>query len=492
MPRSEPNTLTPVKAFLRAQDGVATVDWVIICATATAAGFIALNLGQSGLGTYSANVRNEVQAPYFETSWTQNVPIPDPEDWDPVSPITPDVEGIDPGGNLGGYFDPAGLDNRPDDDTENNGDTGGDDAGGGTGTDPGNSAGTGGTGGNGGNGGSGGTGGTPSATQSSIVVQNASFEATSHGNGGWSSGVPGWTIQTGGSGDVGDFNPSSNAMDGTTVTGDNVAYLYHGGGSSSFASMSQTFGTTYSAGSTYTFSADVGDGAYAFSDNEPYVLNIYAGTTLIGTKSGTTGDINALQTVTVTSTVDDASLNGQPIRFEIVHPSSNGGDLLVDNVRGSVSTPVGSGPQVVTTPIVGCPVPDYIAPPYTTTGNALANQSYFVDTVGGGATQIQGCAGLPGRGFFNANPAITLNLSGMTADSDFEDFEVRLDSSCDTTLLIRDAQGTWHYDDDSGPGLNSRLRLSNLAALNGQVSIWVGTFNSTPCADVEVRIRVRD
>lgn len=291
---------------------------------------------------------------------------------------------------------------------------------------------------------------------------------------------------------MGDFNPASNAIDGTTVTGDNVAYLYHGGGSSSFASMSQTFGTTYSAGSTYTFSADVGDGAYSFSGDEPYVLNIYAGDTLIGTKSGTTGNINALQTVTVTSTVNDPSLNGQAIRFEIVHPAGDGGDLLVDNVRGSVSTPVGSGPQIVTTPIVGCPVPDYIAPPYTTTGNALVNQSYIVDTQGGGQTQIQGCAGIPGRGFFNANPAITLNLSGMTADPDFEDFEVRLDSSCDTTLLIRDAQGTWHYDDDSGPGLNSRLRLSNLSALNGQVSIWVGTFGPTPCADVEVRVRVRD
>jgi hypothetical protein len=485
MPRSEPNPRSPLMSFLRAQDGVATVDWVIVCATATMAGFLALTLGQSGLGTYSANVRDEVQAPYFETSWTQNVPIPDPEDWDPMAPITPQIEGIDPGGNLGGHFDPAGLDDRPEDADENNdNDDGSDDSG--YGNDP-NAPTNGGSGGTGGGGG-----GTPATTQSNIVIENASFEATGHGNGGWSSGVPGWTIQKGGSGDVGDFNPTSNALDGSTVTGNNVAYLYHGGGSSSFASMSQTFSTTYNAGSTYTFSADIGDGAYAFSGNEPYVVNIYAGNTLIGTTSGTTGDINALQTVTVTSTVNDTSLNGQAIRFEIMHPSSDGGDLLVDNVRGSVSTPVGSGPQVVTTPIIGCPVPDYIAPPHTTTGNTLADQAYFVDTAGGGQTQIQGCAGLPGRGFFNANPAITLNLSDMASNPDFRDFEVRLDSSCDTTLLIRDAQGNWHYDDDSGPGLNSRLRLSNLADLNGQVSIWVGTFGSTPCADVEVRVRVRE
>lgn len=484
----QPNILRPLSRFLRAEQGVATVDWVIICATATAAAIIAVNLGQAGLGQYSADVRDEVQSPYFDTSWTQNVALPDPETWDPVAPIMPQVEGIDPGGDMGGHFDPAGLDERPEDEGQGNGNGGAGDPGGGTDPNGGGPGGNGGTGGNGGNGG----GGSPTATQSSIIVQNASFEASNHGNGGWSSGVPGWNIQLGGSGDVGDFNPTSNTLDGATITGDNIAYLYHEGGPSSFASMSQTFSTTYSAGSTYTFSADIGDGAYAFSGDEPYVLNIYAGTTLIGTRSGTTGNINALQTVTVTSTVNDPSLNGQSIRFEIMHPASDGGDLLVDNVRGSVSTPVGSGPQVVTTPITGCPVPDYIAPPYTTTGNALANQAYFVDTTGGGQTQIQGCAGLPGRGFFNANPAITLNLSGMAANPDFRDFEVRLDSSCDTTLLIRDAQGNWHYDDDSGPSLNSRLRLGNLAALNGQVSIWVGTFGATPCADVEVRMRVRE
>ena len=62
----------------------------------------------------------------------------------------------------------------------------------------------------------------------------------------------------------------------------------------------------------------------------------------------------------------------------------------------------------------------------------------------------------------------------------------------DTTLLVNTPSTTWYFDDDSGPGLNSRLRISNLAALNGQVSIWVGTYGSDTCDDVDVRIRVRD
>lgn len=470
-----------VRDFLRRQDGVATVDWVIICAGATGAALVLLNLGQDGLSQYSGDVRDEVQSPYFDTSWTVNVPIPPQDTWGSGTPITPNYEDISLGGDLGGHFDPPTTDNRPEDQEE--------DPDGGEGTDdpPPNGGQQ-----NGGNSGQGGGGTAPQTSQSNFNVLNASFEQTNHGEGAWSAGVPGWTISKGGSGDVGDFNPNFNAINGATVTGNNVAYLFHNGGSTSFAAMSQSFNTTYQAGATYAFSADIGDGAYAFSGNLPYVMNIYAGNTIIGTRSGTTGDINALQTQTVTSTVNDASLNGQQIRFEIVHPPGGGGDLLVDNVRGTITTPLGSGPQVTTTPIAGCPSPNYIAPPTTTTGQALANQTNISSHTAGGATNVANCAGIPGRGFFNANPSITLNLSGMTADSDFEDFEVELSSNCDTTLLIRDAQGNWHFDDDSGPGLNSRLRLRNLAALNGQVSIWVGTFGSAACSNVEVRIRVRD
>lgn len=473
-------------SFWRWQGGAATVDWVIVCAGATAAAVIALEIGQQALTDYSADVRDEVQSPYFDTSWTRDIEIPPQDQWTDTAPITPILESVNTGGGgLGGHFDPIDAGDRPDDtppDQTPPPETGT----GGTGA-TGGATGTG-----GGVSGGGGGGSQPTTTQTNFTIQNASFEQSVHGEGGWSSGIPGWTIATGGSGDVGDFNPSGNAINGATVTGANVAFLFHEGDGSSFAAMSQSFNTSYQAGSTYAFSADIGDGAYSFSGNVPYVMNIYAGDTLIGTRSGTTGDINALQTVTVTSTVNNPALNGQKIRVEIVHPAGSGGDLLVDNVRGTITTPVGSGPQVVTTPIVGCPTQDYIAPPVTTTGAALESQAYVVNTAAGGATQISTCAGLPGTGYFNANPAITLNLSGMTAASDFEDFEVELTSGCDTTLLIRDAQGNWHFDDDSGPGLNSRLRLRNLSALNGQVSIWVGTFGQAACSDVQVRVRVRD
>lgn len=171
----------------------------------------------------------------------------------------------------------------------------------------------------------------------SLNINNQSFEQTAHSDGQYSQGIPGWTVSVSGSGQAGDYNPTSSEINTGTVDGTDVAWIYHGGGSNSVA-ISQTLSETYTAGDTYSFSADVGDGAYSGSGDVPYQINIYAGTTLIGSTSGSTGNINALTNVTVDSTVVDPSLNGQAISIEIVQPpNGSGGELLIDNVVGTVT-----------------------------------------------------------------------------------------------------------------------------------------------------------
>ena len=50
-----------------------------------------------------------------------------------------------------------------------------------------------------------------------------------------------------------------------------------------------------------------------------------------------------------------------------------------------------------------------------------------------------------------------------------------VNSSADTTLVINDAQGGWHCDDDSGNGaLNPSVSIEN--PTSGQYDVWVGTF----------------
>lgn len=159
-----------------------------------------------------------------------------------------------------------------------------------------------------------------------IDIVNSSFEQTSHGDGNWSVGAPGW--DTTGS-EVGDFNPTSGQIDEGDIDGSNVGFLYSTGDT-----MSQTLSQEYTDGETYEFDVDLGDATYAGSVD--YTVNIYAGSTLIGTTSGSTGDIDGLQTVSVSSNgYSDASLNGQPITIEIVN--AGGTDLLVDNVSGTVT-----------------------------------------------------------------------------------------------------------------------------------------------------------
>lgn len=173
-----------------------------------------------------------------------------------------------------------------------------------------------------------------------VSVTNASFEQTSHGDGGYSEGIPGWSITDSGSGEAGDYDPTASEIDLSTVDGENVAYLYSGGSSGSGVTISQTLSETYVAGNTYALNVDVGDGTYSYSGDQPYTLNILAGTTVIGTLSGTTGDIDGLQTVSLASTLNDPSLNGQPITIEIADPPGAGdGELLVDNVEFFVTTP---------------------------------------------------------------------------------------------------------------------------------------------------------
>jgi hypothetical protein len=69
-------------------------------------------------------------------------------------------------------------------------------------------------------------------------------------------------------------------------------------------------------------------------------------------------------------------------------------------------------------------------------------------------------------------------LSGMQS---YGRLEIEVNSSCDTTLLVRDAYGQWHFDDDSGGNLTPELNLRNMAGLNGRIDVWVGTYGNATC-----------
>jgi hypothetical protein len=165
---------------------------------------------------------------------------------------------------------------------------------------------------------------------SPIAIINASFEAENLSDGDYNKSLVGWTN----TGSSGTHDPKDKDWDVSTVTGENVAWIEGNG-----ARISQTLSETFQDGAVYSFDFDLGDDD---KNSAAYTINIYAGSTIIGTISGKTTGNEELSTVNVSSAgFSNPALNGKALRIEVVKTS--GKDLFVDNVRGEVS----SGPDGV-------------------------------------------------------------------------------------------------------------------------------------------------
>ncbi|MCB1362087.1 MAG: hypothetical protein H6899_02875 [Rhodobacter sp.] len=97
----------------------------------------------------------------------------------------------------------------------------------------------------------------------------------------------------------------------------------------------------------------------------------------------------------------------------------------------------------------------------------------------GGGLDLGQCTTLPGvqgYGRVTPQPSFTINYDSRNMG---RDLEFRVQSECDTTMLINDSSGQWMYQDDSDGTLQPRVRLPN--APTGRYDVWVGTFGSSAC-----------
>lgn len=97
-------------------------------------------------------------------------------------------------------------------------------------------------------------------------------------------------------------------------------------------------------------------------------------------------------------------------------------------------------------------------------------------TYAGGAVDLTACPSVPGVGRVTAAPSFSLTYDARNMG---RDLEFRVQSDCDTTLLINDASAQWHFNDDSDGTLSPRLRLAN--AISGRYDLWIGTFGGQSC-----------
>lgn len=64
-----------LRAWVLEEDGLSSVEWVVVAAGAAGLGFVLMAGGQDGLADYSVQVRDEVQSPHFQTDWLDEVPV---------------------------------------------------------------------------------------------------------------------------------------------------------------------------------------------------------------------------------------------------------------------------------------------------------------------------------------------------------------------------------------------------------------------------------
>lgn len=131
-------------------------------------------------------------------------------------------------------------------------------------------------------------------------------------------------------------------------------------------------------------------------------------------------------------------------------------------------------PAPAPVPVAICPNPNMVGPSLTLFGAQLLQPQAYMATVGG-PHDLSGCPQLNAWGTATEAPSFTLYLSQM----DGYTLTTDIASDCDATLLMRDAFGQWHFNDDTN-GLQPQLAL-NGASLNGRVDIWVGGFGGSAC-----------
>ena len=163
---------------------------------------------------------------------------------------------------------------------------------------------------------------TVTTETTAVSIANASFEDDALADGNWSNTVSGWTSNN--NAGVGDPATSDHS---SGVDGENVAYAIGGG------ILSQTLSETMDASATYDLSFRIGNPGSSGS-GQSYEVRLYAGTTLIGTYTGTEPANDTIESV---SFQIDASafpgLEGEALRIELANTSGSTDYVTFDAIE---------------------------------------------------------------------------------------------------------------------------------------------------------------
>lgn len=134
---------------------------------------------------------------------------------------------------------------------------------------------------------------------------------------------------------------------------------------------------------------------------------------------------------------------------------------------------VQSGSGAPSQPQGGCPDWRLSGLPMELNAGSLSGARQQLTVRAGGGTNLSQCPE-PGVGHVGPAPQVELTVRGLTGQA----LDFAVSASCDTVLLVNDARGQWHFNDDS-QGLNPGLSLPGAA--DGVYDVWVGTYGPSGC-----------
>lgn len=95
--------------------------------------------------------------------------------------------------------------------------------------------------------------------------------------------------------------------------------------------------------------------------------------------------------------------------------------------------------------------------------------------VAGGNVDLGSCSA-PGFGYVISQPDFEFSFQN---DQGYGRLEISVQGDCDTVLLVNDANGNWHFNDDANGSLQPQVDV--YGAPSGTYDVWVGTYNGSTC-----------
>lgn len=128
-------------------------------------------------------------------------------------------------------------------------------------------------------------------------------------------------------------------------------------------------------------------------------------------------------------------------------------------------------------PVAASACPNWQLPEMSNLGTLSSDflyspRSYSV--VAGGDQSLSNCP-VPGTGNVISAPDFQFDF----INNGHGRLEIEVAGSCDTVLLVNDASGQWHFNDDFN-GLDPAVNIYN--PQSGTYDVWVGTYGGSTCS----------